>query len=61
MCVSVSVEMYIYSSDSGRLTFLKETAHSQEWLKLRVTNAHQTISQWLLFAKHCESSQTNRL
>ena len=48
-------------SDSGRLTFLKETARSQERLVLRATNAHQTMYQWLLFAKNRESSQTNRL
>ena len=48
-------------SDSERLTFLKETARSQECLVLRATNAHQMMSQWLLFAKYCESSQTNRL
>ena len=48
-------------SDSGRLTILKETARSQERLVLRATNTHQTISRWLLFAKNCESSQTNRL
>ena len=47
-------------SDSGRLTVLKETARSQERLVLRATNTHQTMSQWLLFAKNCESSQTNR-
>ena len=49
------------SSDSGRLTILKETARSQERLVLRATNTHQTMSRWLLFAKNCESSQTNRL
>ena len=38
-------------SDSGRLTFLKETARSQEWLVLRATNAPQTMSRWLLFTK----------
>ena len=32
-------------SNSGRLTFLKETARSQEWLVLRATNAHQTMSR----------------
>ena len=47
--------------DSGRSTFLNETARSQEWLVLRATNAHQTMFRWLLFAKNCESSQTNRL
>ena len=49
------------TSDSERLTFLKETARSQKRLVLRATNAHQTMSQWLLFAKNRESSQTNRL
>ena len=49
------------SSDSGRLTFLKGTARSQEWLVLRATNAHQTMSRWLLFTKNRESLQTNRL
>ena len=44
-------------SDSGRLTFLKETAHSQEWLVQQATNAHQTMSHWLLFAKNRESSK----
>jgi len=39
-------------SDSGRLTFFEEMARSQERLELRATNAHQTISQWLLFAKN---------
>ena len=47
-------------NDSGRLTFLKETARSQEWLDLGVTNTHQTMSHWLL-VKNCGSSQTNRL
>ena len=62
-----SLEVYIepdkcpYISDSGRLTILKETARSQERLVLRATNTHQTMSRWLLFAKNCESSQTNRL
>ena len=28
---------------------------------LRATNTHQTISRGLLFAKNCESSQTNQL
>ena len=50
-----------FGSDSGRLTILKETARSQERLVLRATNTHQTMSRWLLFAKNCESSQTNRL
>ena len=50
-----------WAADSGRLTFLKETACSQEWLVLRATNAHQTMSRWLLFAKNCESFQTNQL
>ena len=31
-------------SDSERLTFLKETAHSQEQLELGATNTHQTMS-----------------
>jgi len=31
--------------------FLKETARSQEWLVLQVTNTHQTMSHWLLFTK----------
>jgi len=48
-------------SDSGRLTFFKEMARSQERLELRATNAHQTISQWLFFAKNRESSQANQL
>ena len=52
---------FSFSSDSGRLTILKETARSQERLVLRATNTHQTMSRWLLFAKNCESSQTNRL
>ena len=38
-------------SDSGRLTFFEEMARSQERLELPATNTHQTISQWLLFAK----------
>ena len=38
-------------SDSGRLTFFKERARSQERLELRATNSHQIMSQWLLFAK----------
>lgn len=41
-----------FPSDSGRLTFSKETAHSKDLLVLQVTNAHQITSQWLLFAKH---------
>ena len=41
--------------------FCKETARSQERLELRATNSHQTMSQWLLFAKNRESSQSNRL
>ena len=48
-------------SDSGRLTFLKETARSQEWLVLQATNAHQTTSHWLLFAKNCVSSKSSWL
>ena len=35
-------------SDPGRL---KETARSQERLELGATNVHQTMSQWMLFAK----------
>jgi len=50
-------DKYQIISDSGRLTFIKETAGSQERLELRATNAHQTMSQWLLFAKKSESSQ----
>ena len=50
-----------YSSDSGRLTFFKERARSQERLELRATNSHQTMSQWLLFAKIRKSSQSNQL
>ena len=50
------------SSNSGRLPFLKETAHSQEWLVLQATNAHQAMSRWLLLTKKKnKSSQTNRL
>ena len=41
--------------------FFKETAHSQDWLVLRVTNTHQTTSQWLLFANDCGSSKLNLL
>jgi len=48
-------------SDSGRLSFFEEMARSQERLELRATNAYQTTSQWLLFAKNRESSQTNQL
>ena len=44
-------------SNFGRLTFLKETARSQEWLVQQATNAHQTMSHWLLFAKNRESSK----
>ena len=40
-CWGVWVWRCTHSSDSGRLTFLKETARSQERLELRVTNAHQ--------------------
>ena len=50
-----------YSTDSGRLTFFKERARSQERLELWATNSHQTMSQWLPFAKNRESSQSNRL
>ena len=55
------VLLHACSSDSGRLTILKGTARSQERLVLRATNTHQTMSRWLLFAKNCESFQTNRL
>ena len=45
VCEGVRVWVWVwrctYSSDSERLTFLKETARSQERLELRVTNAHQ--------------------
>ena len=37
--------------------FLKETARSQEWLVLQVTNAHQTTFHWLLFVKNHVSSK----
>ena len=51
----LSTESSDVSSDSGRLTILKETARSQEWIVLRATTAHQTM----VFAKNCELSQTN--
>ena len=59
-CLFVTGDQYMHRktartckcSDSGRLTFLKETARSQERLELGATNAHQTMSQWLLFAKN---------
>ena len=56
------MKLCIIIKDSGRLTFLKETACSQERLLLRVTNAHQTMSHWLLFAKTDRgSSKTSKV
>ena len=56
-----TLSLFPFISGSGRLTLSKETAHFQEWVVLRVTNAHQTMFQWLLFAQNRGLSQTNRL
>ena len=48
-------------SNFGRLTFLKETAHSLEWLVQQAINTHQMMSHWLLFVKNCRSSKTRVL
>ena len=40
-----------YDSDSGRLTFLKETAHSLEWLRASTGKLYHSLSHWIVFTQ----------
>ena len=38
-------------SNSGRLTFLKETARSPEWLRVTTGKLYHSLSYWLVFTQ----------
>ena len=55
-CCTVSVWLWAtdqascctYNSDSGKLTFLKETARSPEWLHVTTGKLYHSLSHWMV-------------
>ena len=50
--VCINRSSYSISSDSGRLTFLKETTGSTKWLGVTTGKLYQALPHWMVFMRH---------